>query len=139
MKNKNIPDEKRVKAYALRLMHRTDFLLSPYRFQSPKKFFHLDMRYNFDKAVFYYITRNPLTEEQKAAVIAKKKQRAKNRREEFTNVLSLPLVRDYRAHKKELRRITDKFLCFNNGRNHWAKNSFDSNVLAILKKYFYNL
>lgn len=51
------------------------------------------------------------------------------------NVLALPIVRDYREHRHDLRGVRPDRLDFY-GRNHWAKNDRDRVILAILAKGF---
>ncbi|MBQ5971856.1 MAG: hypothetical protein IJL45_05575 [Prevotella sp.] len=51
------------------------------------------------------------------------------------NILAAPLVRDYYAHRSHVRRVLPDRLQFD-GRNHWAKNDRDSQILAILAKNF---
>ena len=51
------------------------------------------------------------------------------------NVLALPIVRDDRENRHQLRAVRADRLDFY-GRNHWAKNDRDRVILAILAKGF---
>lgn len=61
------------------------------------------------------------------------KQRSLGKSPKFSNVLSNPLVIDYRANKGSLKQITNNALHFY-GRNHWAKTALDHKILSVLSK-----
>lgn len=54
------------------------------------------------------------------------------------NSLHSPLYLDWKKHDKGNCRVYDDHLCFDRYRNHWAKNTRDMKVLAILKRNQHN-
>ena len=124
MKKSNEYSDKDVKAYAIKVMTSTSAIL----FGKMKK---LDRRFNFNRDVIKFIEKNPVN---KFDILKKRRDRAKNKPSEFINVLSRPLVKDFKNNKAYLRQILPDRLCFHSGRNHWAKDSFDFKILAILRK-----
>lgn len=99
----------------------------------------LDQRYNFNREA-----------EQAAREIAalkgwrgleadqaksRARRAAKRGNEQPANVFNSPLVKDYQANRRDLRRVCADRLDFY-GRNHWAKDDRDRRILAILAKNF---
>jgi hypothetical protein len=66
--------------------------------------------------------------------IAKQEARRKAKPEHFTNILDAPLVRDWKSnkHRYGFKVLSDRII--DGGRNHWAKNDRDKEILAILSK-----
>lgn len=124
MKKANGYTEKDVRDYAIKLMTSTRAILCG-------KVSRLDKRFSFNKAVLAYIRKNPVS---RAEILAKKKARAKNKPVPYTNVLSRPLVKDFKSNRHELRQILPDRLVFISGRNHWAKDSLDMKILSTLNK-----
>lgn len=133
MKKANEYTANDVKSRAIKLMTSTHAVLQ--RGGNGRKYYRLDFRFNFDRAVWAYMKSHPLSESQKAEILAKKKERAKNKNWQFQNVLSNPLVKDFKNNRHSLSYIDEHRLCFH-GRNHWAKNNFDRKILSILLKTF---
>lgn len=102
-----------------------------YRQKPPR----LDMRFNSSRETLKLIKKLQISEPEKKRIITLKKERSGNRIEKFTNVLSNPIVRDYGANNGYLTGVFSDHLQFG-GRNHWAKNSTDLKVLAILKRNY---
>lgn len=113
-----------VKSYALKLMTSKMAI-------SCGKVPRLDKRFSFNQAVLAYMRKNPVN---RVEVLAKMKARSKNNPAPYTNVLSRPLVKDFKSNRHELRQILPDRLVFISGRNHWAKDGLDRKILSILKK-----
>jgi hypothetical protein len=120
------PFTKEVIAAARKLQTRTDVLRG--------KRVKLDMRYNFNKEIKAYMNWNPLGIAEQQKILEKRKIRWQNKQVEYKNVLSNPIVVDYRKNGKYCM-VYCNHLRFADGRNHWAKTSIDYKVLAVLEKY----
>lgn len=123
-------EKQTVKSYAIKLMVSTKHLLL-------NKPISLDRRYNFNKEVLAYIAKHK-AEIDKDIILAKRKERFNNKKQPFTNILSNPLVKDFKNNRFDLKSISNEGLHFIGGRNHWAKNSLDFKVLGVLKTFINN-
>ena len=132
MKKKNEYTKKDVKRRAYALIYSIDNLLC----LRPFARLRLDMRYNFNKEVAAFFHAKNLPDNERRAVLAKRKKRRDNKPPKFSNVLNTPLVKDYFRNKSGLKGVADNHLYFWDGRNHWAKSDKDRRILAILKKNF---
>lgn len=97
---------------------------------------HCDMRTKVDKTYFDFVKRNvdvKLLDFQELKKEIRNKIRSRNENKwEFISIFQTPFVKDYINNKKDLRRVFSDRLSFSNGRNHWAKNTTDYNLLDIL-------
>lgn len=70
-------------------------------------------------------------------VSEKQRNRANNKHvQAFENYINNKLTTDYFKNKNDIRYISDNCISFLSGRNHFAKNIKDLNVLTVLRKYF---
>lgn len=67
-------------------------------------------------------------------VLKKQVARRKNKPAAFSNVLSNPIVKDYRANRPFIEKIYPDRIVFSGYRNHWAKDEKDIRILRILRK-----
>lgn len=94
----------------------------------------MDKRYNFSNDVLTFVKNHQLSEAERLAILATKKQRAKNRPQNPVTLFQLPLLKDYMSNKSDIRQVLPDRLVFIGGRNHWAKNEQDRRILSILIK-----
>lgn len=95
-----------------------------------------DMRTKIDKAYFNFVKGNEDVklvnfQEFRKEIYEKRNSRRENRWI-FVPIFETSFVKDYIENKKDLRRAFSDHLSFSRGRNHWAKNSTDYNLLDIL-------
>ena len=132
-------NDEHVKRKALQIVcNRTFIATRAYLHPSSKKLY-LDMRYNFNKAVFAEVKRLCTVlnfDEIKSKQITRARNRIYNTPVTWRNS---PLWIDYQRNKHELKFVTDTRLIFYSGRNHWAKTPADLQVLRVICKHFKNL
>lgn len=132
----NVNEKKAIKIAYMMLLNRVSIACKKY---SQLYYFRkrLDFRSNQDKLIYSKIV--SLSKSLDFSEIAKKqKQRAQNRDiAHVENYRNNKLVIDYFTNKSNIKYISCDCIHFY-GRNHWAKNSTDLKVLAILKKHFIN-
>lgn len=96
----------------------------------------LDFRTNHDKAVFKKI-KELITYLDFPKISSKQHERANNRHiEPVLNYRNNKLTVDYIKNRSSIKYISEDCIYFLNGRNHWAKNNTDLNIIAVLRKYF---
>jgi hypothetical protein len=80
-----------------------------------------------------------LTADEKLRLLQLRRSRAKT--EEPTNYLTDPITLDYLRNKRQgrcevvFKQDGTAFIRWNNGRNHWAKNGRQYNILTAINKY----
>ena len=132
-------NDEQVKSKALQIVcNRTFIATRAYLHPSSKKLY-LDMRYNFNRAVFAEVKRLCKVlnfDEIKRNQIIRARNRAYYMPLTWRNS---PLWIDYQKNKKDLKFVTDTRLIFYSGRNHWAKTPADLQILKVIAKHFKNL
>ena len=130
MKKANEYTEKDVKRAGYRLIYSGQNLT----LLQPK--IRMDKRYNFSRAVLAFYRANQLTDFERKIVLQKRKERRLNKPPQYVPLFELPIVKDWLKNKHEVNHIGQNVMQFWGGRNHWAKNDKDRQILAILKKKF---
>lgn len=129
-------NDEQVKRKALRIVCNRSFIATRAYLAPSNKKLYLDMRYNFDKAVFAEVKRLCKVfdfDEIERKQVARARNRIYNTPVTWRNS---PLWIDYQKNKYELKHVTDTRLIFYSGRNHWAKTPTDLKILKVIAKHF---
>ena len=100
----------------------------------------LDMRFNFNREILAEY-RRIIKENADRLAIDQNKVRDRRKGEKWPlidepqGIYNNHLVKDYFAHRADVRQIDYYHICFY-GRNHWARNERDQKILEILQRNF---